>query len=50
MPDIRIDKEEANCKGRYVGRIAGIDGEAEITFRAETRSSSAPITPALPTV
>lgn len=32
MADIRIEKEEAGGKGRYVGRIAGIDGEAEITF------------------
>ncbi len=29
MPDIKIEKEEANGKGRYVGRIAGIDGEAK---------------------
>lgn len=32
MPDITIEKAEADGKGRYVGRIAGIDGEAEITF------------------
>lgn len=32
MPDIKIEREESNGKGRYVGRIAGIDGEAEITF------------------
>lgn len=32
MPDIKIEREEANGRGRYVGRITGIDGEAEITF------------------
>lgn len=32
MPDIKIEREEAGRSGRYVGRIAGIDGEAEITF------------------
>lgn len=38
MPDIKIEKEEADGKGRYVARIAGIEGEAEITF---TRRSPA---------
>ena len=32
MPDIKITREEAGTQGRYVGRIDGIDGEAEITF------------------
>lgn len=32
MPDIEIEREEADGKGRYVGRIPGIEGEAEITF------------------
>lgn len=32
MPDIKIEKHEENGKGRYVGRITGIEGEAEITF------------------
>jgi len=32
MPDIKIEREEAGRKGRYVARIAGIEGEAEITF------------------
>jgi predicted GNAT family acetyltransferase len=32
MPDIRIEREEKAGKGRYVGRIPGVDGEAEITF------------------
>ena len=32
MSEISIEREEADGKGRYAGRIAGIDGEAEITF------------------
>lgn len=32
MPEIKIDREDADGRSRYVGRIAGIDGEAEITF------------------
>lgn len=32
MADIEISKEEDETSGRYVGRIAGVDGEAEITF------------------
>lgn len=32
MVEIRIEREEANGRGRYVGRIPGIEGEAEITF------------------
>lgn len=32
MPDVEIEREEADGKGRYVGRIPGIEGEAEITF------------------
>lgn len=31
-PDIRIAREEDAAGGRYVARIAGIDGEGEITF------------------
>ena len=33
MPDIDIVKEEgSNGHGRYVARIAGLEGEAELTF------------------
>ena len=32
MPDIRIERELTPTKGRYVGRMDGIDGEAELTF------------------
>jgi predicted GNAT family acetyltransferase len=33
VAEIRIDKEESgDRKGRYVARIEGVDGEAEITF------------------
>lgn len=31
-PDIRIEREDAGNHGRYVARIDGLDGEAEITF------------------
>jgi predicted GNAT family acetyltransferase len=32
MPDIEIGREEAGAKGRYFARVAGIAGEAELTF------------------
>jgi uncharacterized protein len=32
MPDVTIERQDAGGGGRYVGRIAGIEGEAEITF------------------
>ncbi|MFM5954057.1 MAG: GNAT family N-acetyltransferase [Novosphingobium sp.] len=32
MPDISITIEDGPRHGRYVGRVAGIDAEAEITF------------------
>lgn len=32
MPDITITIEDGPRHGRYVGRVAGIDAEAEITF------------------
>ena len=32
MNDIRIRIEDGERHGRYVGRVAGIDAEAEITF------------------
>lgn len=32
MADIEITRELTPTKGRYVGRIAAIDGEAELTF------------------
>ncbi len=32
MPDIKIEREEHAGKGRYVARIAGIEGEAALTF------------------
>jgi len=32
MSTITIEREDQDGKGRYVGRIAGVAGEAEITF------------------
>jgi len=32
MADIEITREDDGRHGRYVARIAGIDGEAELTF------------------
>jgi predicted GNAT family acetyltransferase len=32
MPSIKIDRELTASKGRYVGRIDGLEGEAELTF------------------
>lgn len=32
MADIEIVREDTPTKGRYVARIAGIEGEAELTF------------------
>ena len=32
MADIQVQREEAQTKGRYVARIVGTDGEAELTF------------------
>ncbi len=31
-PNIKIEREDGDGKGRYVARIDGIEGEAEITF------------------
>lgn len=33
MSDLEIVKEDGALRGRYVARLAGIDAEAEITFR-----------------
>ncbi len=32
MADITITRELTPAKGRYVGRMAGVEGEAELTF------------------
>lgn len=32
MADIAITRELGASKGRYVGRIGGVEGEAELTF------------------
>lgn len=32
MADVTITRELAASKGRYVGRVAGVEGEAELTF------------------
>ena len=32
MADITLTREPTASKGRYVGRIAGVEGEAELTF------------------
>ncbi|THF61646.1 GNAT family N-acetyltransferase [Pseudothauera rhizosphaerae] len=32
MADIEITREDSPTRGRCVGRIAGIEGEAELTF------------------
>ncbi len=38
MADITVTRELTASKGRYVGRIAGVEGEAELTFsRANPR-------------
>lgn len=38
MADVTVTRELTASKGRYVGRIAGVEGEAELTFsRANPR-------------
>jgi predicted GNAT family acetyltransferase len=32
VADVTITRELAASKGRYVGRVAGVEGEAELTF------------------
>ncbi len=32
MADVTVTRELTASKGRYVGRIAGVEGEAELTF------------------
>jgi predicted GNAT family acetyltransferase len=32
MSDIKIEREDAGDKGRYIARIGGVSGEAEIAF------------------
>ncbi|MGE0630669.1 MAG: GNAT family N-acetyltransferase [Hyphomicrobiaceae bacterium] len=32
MAEVEITRELSPTKGRYVGRVAGIDGEAELTY------------------
>jgi predicted GNAT family acetyltransferase len=32
MAEVGITRELSGAKGRYVGRIAGVEGEAELTF------------------
>ena len=32
MADVKIERQQTLNSGRYVARIAGIDGEAELTF------------------
>jgi len=32
MPDVTITREDGPTRGRYVARIAGIEGEGELTF------------------
>lgn len=32
MAEVTVTRELSASKGRYVGRIAGVDGEAELTF------------------
>lgn len=32
MADVTITRELTASKGRYVGRVAGVEGEAELTF------------------
>lgn len=36
MADMKIKREDSDGEGRYVARIDGIDGEAEITFTRRT--------------
>lgn len=32
MPDIQIEREDQGEHGRYVGRVEGVSGEAELLF------------------
>jgi predicted GNAT family acetyltransferase len=32
MPELKITREEGPTKGRYVGRVSGMDAEAELTY------------------
>lgn len=32
MAEVRVERELTPTKGRYVGRIDGVEGEAELTF------------------
>jgi predicted GNAT family acetyltransferase len=32
MAEIKITREEGPTKGRYIGRVEGIDAEAELTY------------------
>lgn len=34
-PDVTIVREETAAGGRYVAKVAGIDGEGELTFRRQ---------------
>lgn len=45
MHEVTITRQDDGRKGRYVARIDGIEGEAEITF---TRLGSVPTTRARP--
>ena len=45
MTKVTVTRELDATRGRYVGRIEGHAGEAELTFvRAESRRLSSPIT------
>lgn len=39
MPDIKIEREDTAKGGRYVARIAGVEGEAELTFTKHGEST-----------
>ncbi len=36
MPEITITREETGARGRYAGRIVGIEGQAELTYQRKS--------------
>jgi uncharacterized protein len=38
MADVKVELQQTLSSGRYVGRIAGIDGEAELTFTRRSQT------------
>ncbi len=38
MADVKVERQQTLSSGRYVARIAGIDGEAELTFTRRSQT------------